>query len=63
MIRRLIAQHIARLHAELVGMQAMVEAECYPPDTLEAEHLQLAIDVWQLKIEIWLAFLPKGSNA
>lgn len=57
MISYLIAQHIAKLYAEQAGMEAMVEAECYPPGSLGEARLQLGITLWQLKIEIWLALL------
>lgn len=62
MIRSLITQKIAVLCAEQAGMQAMVEAECYPPGSLGEARLQLGIALWQLKIELWLALLPGGRG-
>lgn len=62
MIRRLIARHIAKLCAELAGMEAMVEAGCYPAGTLGAERLRLAIELWQVKIAIWLALMPEAKG-
>lgn len=58
MLRRLIAEHIAKLGAELAGIQAMAEAELYPPDSLGQSRLELTIAIWELKIAIWLALLP-----
>jgi hypothetical protein len=58
MLRRLVAQHIAKLSAELVGMYALAATDLYSADTLGAERLRLAIAIWELKIAIWLALLP-----
>jgi hypothetical protein len=63
MLRRLVAQHIAKLSAELAGMQALAATDLYPADSLGAERLRLGIAVWELKIAIWLAVLGGEGNA